>query len=79
MPFAVIDELVNILAEDFDVPSGEISPDRALADLDMDSVSFVELVDILQEKFDIKIGDDELTNKNTVQEVVGVVTTKVGA
>jgi acyl carrier protein len=79
MPSAVSGELVNILTENFEVVAADISPDRTLDDLDVDSVSFVELVDILQEKYEIKIGDDELTNKNTVQEVIGVVTVKVGA
>jgi acyl carrier protein len=49
-----------------------------LDDLGVDSVATIELIDILQEKFGITIADEELTNKNTVEQVVGTVATKVG-
>lgn len=69
--------LAKILTEKFDVPAGEISPSRTLEALDVDSVSLVELLDILQEEFEIKFAEDELTNENTVEQVVAAVTAKV--
>ena len=72
-------ELSDILVSSFDIPTGEIEPGKVLDDLGVDSVAVVELTDLLQEKFNIMIGEDELTNKNTVAQVISTVTTKVGA
>lgn len=72
-------ELATILTESFDVLAEDIAPDRTLDDLGVDSVATIELVDILQEKFGIKIAEDELTNKNTVEQVSSTVAAKAGA
>lgn len=69
--------LAAVLSDNFDVVANDIEPDRTLDDLGVDSVATIELVDILQEKFGITIADEELTNKNTVEQVVGTVATKV--
>jgi acyl carrier protein len=70
--------LATVLSENFDVVAKDIGPDMTLDDLGVDSVATIELIDILQEKFGITIADEELTNKNTVEQVVGTVATKVG-
>lgn len=75
----VLSELVTILTESFDVLAEDIEPDRTLDDLGVDSVATIELVDILQEKFGIKIAEDELTNKNTVEQVSSTLAAKAGA
>ncbi|MGC7101386.1 acyl carrier protein [Amycolatopsis lurida] len=71
--------LSDILTSSFDVPADEIEPGKILDDLGVDSVAVVELADLLQEKFGIRIGEDELTNKNTIEQVVSTVTAKAGA
>jgi acyl carrier protein len=68
-----------VLKENFDVIAEDIAPGKILDDLGVDSVATIELVDILQEEFCIKIGDEELTNKNTVEQVVSTVKAKSGA
>jgi acyl carrier protein len=70
--------LVTILTENFDVVANDIGADMTLDDLGVDSVATIELIDILQEKFGITIADEELTNKNTVEQVAVTVATKVG-
>jgi acyl carrier protein len=70
--------LAAILTENFDVVANDIGSDMTLDDLGVDSVATIELIDILQEKFGITITDEELTNKSTVEQVVGTLTTKVG-
>ncbi|TNC22069.1 MULTISPECIES: acyl carrier protein [Amycolatopsis] len=67
-----------VLSENFEVVAEDIAPETTLDDLGVDSVATIELVDILQEKFGIKIADEELTNKNTVEQVIDTVTAKVG-
>lgn len=72
-------ELINLLIGSFDVLADDISSDRTLDDLGVDSVATIELVDILQERFGIKIAEDELTNKNTVEQAASIVAAKAGA
>lgn len=74
----VSSDLATILCESFDVRAEDIAPDLTLDDLGVDSVAAIELVDILKEKFGIVIDDEELTNKNTFEQVIGTVTAKVG-
>lgn len=71
--------LSAVLEENFDVIAEDLAPDKTLDDLGVDSVATIELVDILQEKFGIKIADEELTNKNTVDQVVSTLRAKAGA
>jgi acyl carrier protein len=70
--------LAAILTDNFDVVANEIGSDMTLDELGVDSVATIELVDILQEKFGITIAEEEVTNKNTVEQVVSTVATKVG-
>lgn len=75
----VVRYLTVLLSQNFDVVAEDIAPESTLDDLGVDSVATIELIDILQEEFRIKIADDELTNKNTVEQVIGTVTAKAGA
>ncbi|MFF5992671.1 acyl carrier protein [Prauserella flavalba] len=70
--------LSAVLCNNFDVLADDIAPETTLDDLGVDSVATIELVDILQQAFGIKIADEELTNKNTVNQVVETITAKVG-
>jgi acyl carrier protein len=74
----VLRYLSVVLSENFEVVAEDIAPDVTLDDLGVDSVATIELVDILQDEFRIKIADEELTNKNTVEQVLETVTAKVG-
>ena len=71
--------LAVVLSKNFDVVAEDIAPESTLDDLGVDSVATIELVDILQEDFRIKIADEELTNKNTVEQVISTVTATMGA
>ena len=66
--------LAVLLSQNFDVVAGNIAPEATLDDLGVDSVAAIELIDILQEEFHIKIGDEELTNKDTIEQVISTVT-----
>lgn len=68
----------TVLRQSFDVAAEEIPADATLDDLGVDSVAAIELVDILKEEFKVAIDDDELTNKNTVGQVVDTVSGKIG-
>jgi acyl carrier protein len=72
------DEILTGLAEIIDdvagVPAGEVTPDKSFVDdLDIDSLSMVEIAVAAQDKFGVEIPDDELKNLKTVQDVIDYV------
>ncbi len=63
--------LGEIIDEIAGVPADEVTPDKSFADdLDIDSLSMVEIAVAAQDKFGVEIPDDELKNLKTVQDVV---------
>jgi len=70
------DVLVNAIHVD---PTLVVPSAKLREDLDIDSLSAVELALELETAFDIRIEDEELVKLLTVQDVVDVVSTKKGA
>jgi acyl carrier protein len=74
-PVASADEiragLASILDEVADVKADEVSDDKSFTDdLDVDSLSMVEVAMAAEEKFGVKIPDDELPKLKTVGDAV---------
>ena len=66
--------LAEILAEVADVPADDVSDEKSFTDdLDVDSLSMVEVAMAAEEKFGVKIPDDELPNLKTVGDVVSYI------
>jgi acyl carrier protein len=66
--------LGEIVDEIAGVPADEVTPDKTFVDdLDIDSLSMVEIAVAAQDKFGVEIPDDELKNLKTVQDVVNFV------
>ena len=56
----------------------EVTPGKSFVDdLDIDSLSMVEIAVGAQDKFGVKIPDDQLKDLTTVQDVVNYVARKV--
>lgn len=56
------------------VPASEVTPGSDLTDdLEIDSLSMVEIVVDAQDKFGVEIPDEELKNLRTVQDVIGYI------
>ena len=63
--------LGEIVEEIAGVPADEVTPSKSFVDdLDIDSLSMVEIAVAAQDKFGVEIPDDELKNLKTVQDVV---------
>jgi acyl carrier protein len=63
--------LGEIIDEIAGVPADQVTPDKSFVDdLDIDSLSMVEIAVAAQDKFGVEIPDDELKNLKTVQDVV---------
>jgi len=63
--------LAEILNEVADVAAGDVTDEKSFTDdLDVDSLSMVEVAMAAEEKFGVKIPDDELPNLKTVGDAV---------
>jgi acyl carrier protein len=66
--------LGEIVDEIAGVPADEVTPDKTFVDdLDIDSLSMVEIAVAAQDKFGVEIPDEQLKNLKTVQDVVNFV------
>jgi acyl carrier protein len=67
-------DVVAIVAEVADLPPVEVLPDRALrADLGVDSLAMVEVVVAVEEKFAVRIPDQDASHLVTVGDFVSYV------
>ena len=63
----IVDEIAGI-------PADQVTPEKSFVnDLDIDSLSMVEIAVAAQDKFGVEIPDDELKNLKTVSDVVNYV------
>jgi len=64
-------ELAAIVEEIAGVPAADVQLDKEfIADLDVDSLSMVEIVVAAEEKFGVRIPDDQVKNLRTVGDAV---------
>ena len=71
--------LGEIVEEIAGVPADEVTPSkRFVDDLDIDSLSMVEIAVAAQDKFGVEIPDDQLKDLTTVQDVVNYISKNAG-
>jgi acyl carrier protein len=71
--------LGEIIEEIAGVPADEVTPSKSFVDdLDIDSLSMVEIAVAAQDKFGVEIPDDQLKDLTTVQDVVNFVAKNSG-
>ena len=72
--------LGEIIEEIAGVPADEVTPNKSFVDdLDIDSLSMVEIAVAAQDKFGVEIPDDQLKDLATVQDVVNFVMKNAGS
>ncbi|MCK9876280.1 acyl carrier protein [Frankia sp. AgPm24] len=66
--------LADILEEVAGVDPSDVTPDKTfIDDLDVDSLSMVEVVVAAEEKFSVKIPDDDVKSLKTVGDAVSYI------
>jgi acyl carrier protein len=66
--------LAEIVNEVAGIPAEDVQMDKSFVDdLDVDSLSMVEVVVAAEEKFDVKIPDEEVKNLKTVGDAVAFI------
>jgi acyl carrier protein len=67
-------DLAEIVNEVAGIPADDVQLDKSCTDdRDVDSLSMVEVVVAAEEKFDVKIPDDEVKNLKTVGDAVAFI------
>jgi acyl carrier protein len=70
-------ELAEIVEEIAGVAAADVTPEKSFVDdLDIDSLSMVEIAVQAEDKFGVKIPDDELANLKTVGDAVNYIASK---
>ncbi|RBQ19749.1 acyl carrier protein [Spongiactinospora rosea] len=68
---AILDGLGKIINEITGIPASEVTPEKNFVDdLDIDSLSMVEIAVAAQDEFDVEIPDEQLKNLKTVKDVI---------
>lgn len=74
---AIEDDVIQIVSDQLDVPKEEISRDSSFVDdLKADSLDIVELVMALEDKFDVKIPDEDYDKIKTVGNAITYIESK---
>ena len=67
----ILEGLAEIVNEETGIPAGDVQSDKSFTDdLDIDSLSMMTIVVNAEEKFDVKIPDEEVKNLKTVGNAV---------
>ena len=70
----ILTGLGEIIEEIAGVPADAVTPEKTFVDdLDIDSLSMVEIAVAAQDKFGVEIPDEELKNLKTVKHVIDYV------
>ena len=70
----IIAGIAEIIEEVTGIEPSEVTPEQSFVeDLDIDSLSMVEIAVAAQDKFGVEIPDDQLKDLATVQDVVNYV------
>ena len=67
---STLDTLTDILARDYGVSPESVTPASTLATLGLDSLSILELMFKIEDRYDLKITDDTPTDLVTIGDVV---------
>ncbi|GAA3888313.1 acyl carrier protein [Streptomyces sedi] len=72
----IIAGLAEIVNEIAGIPNDEVTEEKSFTDdLDVDSLSMVEVVVAAEERFGVKIPDDDVKGLKTVGDAVGYIAT----
>ncbi|HLV05698.1 acyl carrier protein [uncultured Georgenia sp.] len=70
----ILTGLAEIVNEETGLPVESVQPDKSFTDdLDIDSLSMMTIVTLAEEKFEVRIPDEEVANLTTVQDAVSFI------
>jgi acyl carrier protein len=70
----IVEGLAEIVNEIAGIPTEEVKLDKSFTDdLDVDTLSMVEVVVAVEERFDVKVPDEDVKNLKTVGDMAGYI------
>ncbi|SDK71134.1 acyl carrier protein [Nonomuraea jiangxiensis] len=70
----ILESVSKIINEITGIPASEVTPEKSFVDdLDIDSLSMVEIAVAAQDEFGVEIPDDQLKNLKTVKDVLNFI------
>jgi acyl carrier protein len=73
----VLEQRVFTALEEFGAEPDQISPDADFESLDVDSLDLVELAQIVEDEYGVKLGAEDLEKIKTVRQAVDLVLQKL--
>lgn len=73
---AAEEHLANLLITRFGLPAEEIDLDATFGELQIDSISLVELTVISQDEFGVPVGDEDFTAEHTLRTAAALLAQK---
>ena len=70
-------EIIDIIAEERGKDKEDIQSNSDLYSLGIDSLSALEIMAVLEEKYNIRISENELKNINSITEIVRLVSSEL--
>ena len=70
-------EIIDIIAEEGAIDKSEIRLDSNLYDLGIDSLSSLEILVALEEKYDIRISQNRLKKIDNIRDIIRVVSSQL--
>ncbi len=75
----ILEGLAEVVAEETGIEAAEVTADKSFTDdLDVDSLSMMTIAVTAEEKFGVKIPDEEVKNLKTVGDAVTYIKTNQG-
>ncbi|MEU5117043.1 acyl carrier protein [Streptomyces longwoodensis] len=73
------ERLVDILTDKFEIPAAHIDPQATLGELELDSLSAVELFVTLQDHYDVELDDSYASPDTSLETLASLVGTQLAA
>ena len=70
-------EVIAAIAQETDIEESEINFESTLYDLGIDSLSSLEILVVLEDKYDIRISENELRNIAKVKDILKIISEKL--
>lgn len=71
-------DVLKIISNHLNVNESDINDETPLSQLGADSLDKIEIVMMIEEKLDVNIDDTDVENVKTFEELVDLVTKKIG-
>lgn len=70
------DELLTLANENLEIDFSEMEMSTKLADLDIDSIDLLDLIMIIEDKYEIEFEEDELDEIETLGDIAELIESK---